>query len=256
MKYFCKFLLVAAFPLAIGCSKDDSSISTTDGSAGKITDPVVNFIGPVVTDKDGRSYNSIVIQWKDDNLQLNSQTWMSQNLSTTTYNDGTPIPLVTDDNAWVSLTSPAYCYHGNNSSNKYLYGALYNWYTVKTGKLCPVGWHVPSDDEFTKLAYFVGGPGEAGGKLKERDTIHWMAKNPGATNSIGFTALPAGYRSINLKQGFNGFLGITYFWSTTETYENRAISFGMWYQDSGTDHIGWQKQYGFSVRCIKDWSTS
>lgn len=252
MKNFFKLLWIVAFPLAMCCSKNESNTIRNDGSPGKMNDPIVNLNGPIVTDKDGKSYNSIVIQWKDDNLQLKSQTWMSQNLSTTTYNDGTPIALITDDDAWIGLTSPAYCYMGNDASKKYLYGALYNWYVVNTGKLCPVGWHVPSDDEFTKLTNFVGGPGVAGGKLKERDTIHWMANNPGATNSIGFTALPAGYRSNFFKQTFNGFRGNAYFWSTTEANENQSIAFGMWYSDSGTDHIGWPKQFGFSVRCLKD----
>ncbi|MGB4293792.1 MAG: FISUMP domain-containing protein, partial [Bacteroidales bacterium] len=99
-----------------------------------------------MNDVDGNRYKVIMI---------GNQLWMAENLRTTKYNDGTPIPLVTDNTAWSNLTSPGYCWYDNNSTNKDTYGALYNWYTVNTGKLCPSGWHVPSDDEWTIMQNYL-----------------------------------------------------------------------------------------------------
>jgi uncharacterized protein (TIGR02145 family) len=136
-------------------------------------------------------------------VTIGTQTWMAANLETTQYSDGTAIPLVTDNSVWAdweSLTAPAYCWYDNNPETyKNLYGALYNWYTVDTlsngGKnVCPAGWHMPTDDEWTTLIDYLGGVNVAGGKLKETGTDHWNSPNTGATNEIGFTALAGGLR--------------------------------------------------------------
>ena len=87
-----------------------------------------------ITDKDGNVYTSVTI---------GTQVWMVENLKTTKYNDGTPIPNVTDNTEWSNLTTPAYCWYDNDITKKNPYGALYNGYAVRTGKLCPTGWHVP-----------------------------------------------------------------------------------------------------------------
>ena len=106
----------------------------------------LNIAGTIynkVTDVDGNSYNTVVI---------GTQTWMAENLKTTRLNDGTSIPLVTSSTTWGTLSTPAYCWYNNDeATNKVTYGALYNWYTAKSGKLCPSGWHIPSDDEWTTL---------------------------------------------------------------------------------------------------------
>jgi len=138
-----------------------------------------------VTDIEGNVYPTIVI---------GQQEWMVENLKTTTYNDGTPIPNVTDDNTWINLTSGAYCWYDNDIANKDVYGALYNWNTTQKGILCPVGWRMPSQDEWGLLANALGGTSDAGGPMKEPGTEHWQAPNTGATNTSGFTALPAGLR--------------------------------------------------------------
>jgi len=105
-------------------------------------------------------------------VKIGSQWWFAENLQTTQYNDGTSISNVTDWFAWRTLTTDAYCWYNNDAATyRNLYGALYNWYAVKTGKLCPSGWHVPSNDEWTILSDYLGGGNVAGGKLKETGTV-------------------------------------------------------------------------------------
>jgi uncharacterized protein (TIGR02145 family) len=129
-----------------------------------------------VSDIDGNYYKTI---------QIGSQIWMAENLKTTRYNDGSNIPLVTDNTAWSNLTTPGYCWYNNDAATyKNVYGALYNWYAVNTGKLCPSGWHVPSEYEWTLLVNYLGGVYAAGGKLKETGTTHWYSPNAGACTTI------------------------------------------------------------------------
>lgn len=194
-----------------------------------------------ITDIDGNIYSSVTI---------GTQTWMAENLKTTRYNDRSPIPLVKDELEFRKLTTPAYCwYHNNETYYKNLYGALYNWYSVKTGKLCPTGWHVPTDTEFETLADFLGGREVAGGKLKEAGTRHWKTPNTGATNEVGFTALPGGFR--NHSGLFNYWCNrlIGYWWTSSEKRSS-------WHIISNSSAIqpinDWPRQSGFSVRCIMD----
>ena len=104
------------------------------------------IIIPILEDKDGNTYGT---------AQLGKQIWMTQNLRTTLFKDGSPIPLVTDKSAWIVLKDPAYCWYSNNADSKEFYGALYNWNTVKTGMLCPSGWHIPTDAEWTELEIYL-----------------------------------------------------------------------------------------------------
>jgi uncharacterized protein (TIGR02145 family) len=187
-----------------------------------------------VTDIDGNTYNTVTI---------GTQVWMAENLKTIKFNDGTAISNVTDGAAWLGLTTPAYSWYNNDIANKDIYGALYNWYTVKTNKLCPSGWHVPSDAEWTVLTTYLGGA-SAGGKLKETGTTHWLTPNAGATNETGFTALPGGYRYNGGTFGNIGILGD--WWSSTETY-TRAMHF-----DGADVGMLYSQGAGFSVRCLKD----
>lgn len=138
-----------------------------------------------VKDIDGNKYKTI---------KIGTQIWLSENLKTTTYNDGTAIPLVKNYDAWAELSTQAYCWYNNDSTNKEVYGALYNWYAVNTKKLCPEGWHVPSDEEWTELRTYLGDKGNAGLALKESGTSHWKSPNSDASNTTGFTGLPGGYR--------------------------------------------------------------
>jgi len=183
-------------------------------------------------------------------VQIGTQCWMAENLATTKYNDGTDIPLVTDNTVWANITIPAYCWY-NNDSVAYgnTYGALYNWYAVNTGVLCPTGWHVPSDSEWAALTTHLGGDNIAGGKLKETGTAHWNSPNAGATNETGFTAVPGGYRYYN---GVFDFMGSnSNLWSTTQ--DGDIVYYWYTYYNNGAiyrDTYGFG--VGFNVRCLRD----
>ncbi len=182
--------------------------------------------------------------------KIGTQTWMAENLKVTKYNDGIAIPNVTDATAWSELTTGALCDYENTPSNSETYGKLYNWYAVNTGKLCPTGWHLPSDAEWTELTDYLGGTSDAGGKLKETGTTHWNSPNTSATNETGFTALPGGYR--NNDGSFYSIGSRGYWWSATKLGANDAWYRRMFYNSSIVDRYYDDKGAGFSVRCLKD----
>ena len=192
-----------------------------------------------VIDVDGNVYNI---------LKIGIQTWMIENLKTTKYNDGTLITNITDNTVWSNLTTGAYCWYNNGISYKNTYGAMYNWYSVKTGKLAPTGWHVPTDADWEVLTTFLGGDSIAGAKLKEAGTSHWNAPNLGATNEVGFNALPGGYRNTE----FVAISVFGYWWSATEISSTNAWYRYMRCDDKLMRRINYTKSSGFSVRCIKD----
>jgi uncharacterized protein (TIGR02145 family) len=202
-----------------------------------------------VKDIDGNKYRTI---------KIGTQVWMSQNLKTTRYNDGTAIPLVIKYDDWAALTTPAYCWYNNDSVNKEVYGALYNWYAVNTKKLCPEGWHVPTDEEWNELRTNLGDIGNAGKALKESGTIHWKSPNSDASNTSGFTALPGGYRDY--KGPFNLLRTDGYWWSSTESHwwsspeSSPTISFyrNLRYDDHDLYRNVCDKSFGFCVRCLMD----
>lgn len=194
-----------------------------------------------VSDIDGNTYKTI---------QIGTQTWMAENLKTTHYNDGNEIPLVIGNLDW-NIYSPAYCWFANDEANYgNTYGALYNWYAVNTGKLCLTGWHVPTDAEWVQLIDYLGGSTVAGGKLKERGTIHWYSPNTGATNETGFTALPGGCRDIS--GGFFWFGNSGSWWSDSNYDMWHSWEWGVGNNSSSAGKGERINQYGHSVRCIKD----
>ncbi len=185
-------------------------------------------------------------------VTIGTQVWMAENLKTTKFNDGTAIPLVTDDKAWEALTTPAYCWYKNDATaNKNTYGALYNLYAVNANKLCPIGWHASTDAEWTTLTTSLGGDSVAGGKLKEAGTVHWQSPNTGATNESGFTALPGGYR-LSYGGSFGRIGSNGYWWSPVKDSSSiasyRYISNG----SSNVSSTSYSKRSGFSVRCLRD----
>ena len=204
-----------------------------------------------ITDKDGNVYTSVTI---------GTQVWMVENLKTTKYKDGTAIPLVTSPFEWIDLTSPGYCFYDNDATYKDPYGALYNGYAVSTGKLCPSGWHVPTDAEWHTLilnldlnAQDVASGGYesqiAADKLKEAGTSHWASPNTG-TNESGFTALGAGWR---VSDGtFWGIKTQSVFRSATAGGENELWSRGIYNTSAKVLRGSYNKISGYSVRCIKD----
>jgi uncharacterized protein (TIGR02145 family) len=203
---------------------------------------ITSSIGSTITDIDGNSYNTVTI---------GSQIWMAENLKTTKYNDGTVIPLVSDGLAWSASTSNAYCWY-NNDGPTYIniYGALYNWYTLNTGNVCPAGWHIPTDAEWTTLTTYLLGESAAGGKLKESGNSHWSSPNTGATNETGFSARPGGVRNGSGAFGSIGYGG--YCWTSTAFNTSDAWYRGMNYYDSWVDRNYNNKRVGFSVRCLKN----
>jgi len=201
-----------------------------------------SILSDLTADLDGNLYTGI---------SIGNLVWMSENLRTTKFRDGTDIPLVTDQAEWLGLTTPAYCWYGNATGNSYsagTCGALYNWYAVNTEKLCPAGWRVPTEEDWNDLITELGGPDFAGGKMKEAGTKHWMIPNV-ADNESGFSAIPGGYRSILFENiGSQG-----YWWSSTEIDAHNAGALGVanhvtvihWFDDA-------IKKVGMSVRCVRD----
>lgn len=193
-------------------------------------------------------------------VAIGTQIWGTTNLDVTTYRDGAPIPQVTDPNQWQNLTTGAWCYYNNDPTNNATYGKLYNWYAVAgihdndpntpNKILAPIGWHVPSDTEWTTLTTFLGGESIAGGKMKSTGTSLWQSPNTGATNSSGFTGLPAGLRNFLSTFGNIGSNG--FWWSLSENDTTSALPRYLDYL-SGTafGSLG-NKPNGFSVRCVKD----
>jgi len=211
-----------------------------------------SYCPPTVTDIDGNVYQTV---------KIGEQCWMMENLKVTHYRNGDPIPHVTDGSTWGGLYTGAYCEYDNNSVHVTTYGRLYNWYAVADGRnIAPEGWHVPTDEEWKQLEMYLGmSQAEAdatgwrgtdeGSKLKETGTTHW-SYDTGATNESGFTALPGGYRYIDGT--FLSMSDIADFWSSTDSSSDSA-----WYRylDRGRSQVhrdGRHKQFGFSVRCVRD----
>lgn len=209
-----------------------------------LTLPVV---AQTVTDINGNVYSTVTI---------GTQVWMASNLKTTKYNNGSQIDYVTGNTEWTSLTTGAYCWQNNDPvANADTYGALYNSFAIEAGNLCPAGWHVPADAEWTILTDFLGGLNIAGGKLKENGTLHWTSPNTGATNEVGFTALPGGSRGGS-DAVFYDFLRFSYFWSSTNTSSTWGYVRRLDYSNIIVTRTTFLRRGGFSVRCVKDNITS
>jgi len=227
-------LLLSIFATASsGCAKDDDPETPADPTT--------------VTDVDGNVYHTVTI---------GTQVWMVENLKTTKYRDGTPIPEILDDVLWRSTNEGACCSYNLDVANSAKYGRLYNWFAAKaTNNLAPAGWHVPSDAEWTTLIAYLGGY-NAGTKMKAVDEWNGTFGNYYATNESGFTALPAGQRVPNYALSYTRFeyLGdMCTWWSSTEGsmsgYGNRS---GASSSQPGINQTQSDKRCGFSVRCIKD----
>lgn len=191
-----------------------------------------------VQDIDGNDYNTVTI---------GSNVWMAENLKVTKFNDGESISLITDGTAWGELTSPAYCWYDNDAVTfKNNYGALYNWYTVSKGNLCPAGWHIPTIQEWNTFTNNLGQ--NAGGKLKESGTDHWITFDKYATNESGFSALPGGWRTD--YDTFSGFGDMAYWWLNSADNPLSAW-YAVIFYNTATPSI-MLKEYGCSVRCVRN----
>lgn len=213
------------------------------------------------SDFDGNYYNTVAI---------GTQTWMAENLLVTHYQDGTNIPYVTDDAAWAALISPGYCWYNNDAAaNKATYGALYNWYTINTSKLCPIGWHAPSEYEWRTLENYLIANGynydgsTAGNNIAKSlaAITNWAYSNgigtPGATdypayrNKSGFTALPGGCRTFDIGT-FSSISTSGYWWTSTQEFPTRADYRQLSSNLTGTFSNFTDLKMGFSVRCVND----
>jgi len=230
------------------CSKEDNR---PDNPTNGKTTAVFNsgLVYGEMTDQDGNTYKTI---------NIGTQTWMAENLRTTKYRNGETIPDRSDSIEWGNYKTGACCinaYCNNDIKMIATYGRLYNWYAVAdTRNLAPVGWHIPTNAEWTELSDYLGGPNVAGGKLKETDTLHWVF-NIGGTNETGFTALPGGHRTSDgycfYPLGFYG-----YWWSYNEANVDEFPVWAMFYTSAelhnGPLYDPSEKGIGRSVRCVKD----
>ncbi len=175
---------------------------------------------------------------------------MAENLRTTRYSNGDPIPITEDGDEWSNLGSGAMCYFDNDPSHSGKWGALYNGFALNDDRnICPAGWHVTTSEEYENLFAYLGGKDKAPVRLKTPGnrmdgTGLWNGFNFGSSNNSGFTAIPAGGRSIN--GNFTRLHSQTYFW------RQRGAHFQL-----STRHqeimIGFANfEHGFSVRCVKD----
>jgi uncharacterized protein (TIGR02145 family) len=196
---------------------------------------------------------------------IGNQEWTLTNLKTTKLNDGTAIPNVTDNTAWVLLTTSGYCWYGNDISNTEKYGALYNWYTVNTGKLAPQGWRVPDTTDWNTLETYLVANGynydgtTTGNKIaKSMAAGMWtsststgaIGNNLGLNNKSGFSALGGGGRGNG--GSFNDQSGVGSWWSATEYAASYAHRRYLHYDNTPLYPGGEEKRYGFSVRLVRD----
>ena len=194
-------------------------------------------------------------------IKIGSQLWIAKNLMVTHYNDGAPIANPTTDADWLAAGSAktgAYCYYNNDPNIGKTYGALYNWYTINTGKLAIKGWHVPTYDEWMQMVSsksIADSNGFTGGSLKETDYDHWKSPNAGATNITGFTAIPSGERADNKSYVF-GFLDLhltASWWTADEWVDGYTRIIYIDYDDPSVFNNQCPKNiYGIAVRIIKD----
>jgi len=202
--------------------------------------------------------DNTVYKW----VKIGNQVWMAENLRYLPNVVGLETGSDTEPYCYV------YDYNGTDVSvakateNYATYGVLYNWLAAMNGAtssdtnpsgvqgICPAGWHLPSDAEWTQLTDYLGGENVAGGKLKETGTIHWNSPNEGATNETGFTALPGGFRSSNGNFRFIGDAGIL--WSATELYDSSVWRRRMNYNYGYVNRNETSKKAGLSVRCLRD----
>ena len=208
-----------------------------------------------VTDIDGNVYNTVTI---------GTQAWMAENLKTTKLNDGTAMPLVTNNTAWSGASwespAPAYCWYNNDMATyKGTYGALYNWFSLDTasngGKnVCPAGWHVPSYAEWTTLIDYLGGEGAAKGKLMETSTAHWSDPYPEATNETG--GLQPFRVAIVALMGHSTTLVVWVIGGPPQRFDTFAAwSFYIVGNSCLIIRRGYSKDLGISVRCVQDNNT-
>ncbi len=208
---------------------------------GFLTIGIITLLGcgKGVTDADGNAYTSV---------EIGTQEWMVENLRTTKYSDGTPIPNITNSDQWKIFNSGAWCHKDNEIKYDSTYGKLYNWYAVETGKLCPTGWHIPTDVEWKIFDdYLLANEhrGVEGTKLKTKSD--WNS-NRNEIHNNGWNGISGGFR-----YGDGNFYGNSgYWWSSSEFNIASAWSRNLPSYDGKINRSSLSKSYGFSIRCLKN----
>jgi uncharacterized protein (TIGR02145 family) len=236
----CAFIFFTLLLVLVnGCKKDSKTKPELETST--------------LTDIDGNVYKTV---------KIGNRWWMAENLKVKTYRNGNTIPKIQSDTAqWKSDTTGAYCIYDNNSNTP---GLLYNWYSVNnTNQIAPVGWHIPSDDEWKELEKQLGMSSteadktswrgtDQGEKLKIESPNGWTKSGDiWSTNESGFTALAGGCRMFDGRWGDPGLFATGFWWSTSVT-NNQAWYRYLDYKNANVFRYYGLKTYGFSVRCIKD----
>ena len=208
--------------------------------------PIDTTTNSTITDVDGNVYTSVT---------MGTQEWMTENLKTSKYSDGTAIPNVTGQE-WDDLETGAWCHYDNDSSQyESTYGKLYNWYAVETGELCPTGWHVPTPAEWTVLSDYLAANGHSGTEATALKATSgwddsWDGTNRNGTDDYGWLGLPGGHRYYYGDFSSIGSRG--YWWSSSQ-----VNNYSAWYRilSSSNDYVSSynnSKGNGFSVRCLRD----
>jgi len=237
-----KQLLILGFFLILINSCKDTSEDPTPAETG------------TVTDVEGRVYKTI---------KIGNQWWMAEDLKVTKYRNGNSIIQVTSDTIqWQTDTTGAYC---DITNNQIVIGKFYNWFALNnSNQIAPAGWHIPTDEEWKEMEKFIGmsqleadktgwrGSHE-GEKLKSEGYQNWSEhQNVWGTNESGFTGLAQGCRLFNFKAGTPGFFSTGFWWSATTNANNDAYYRYLDYKTSTVFRSHCLKNYGFSVRCVKD----
>jgi uncharacterized protein (TIGR02145 family) len=215
--------------------------NTINGKLSQDNDATLTITLTFTDVRDGNVYNIV---------KIGTQTWFAENLR---YAGN--IPQVTSEQAWLAIlgngnptNQPAWAYFNNDPNKNEVYGKLYNWNAVNTGTICPPGWHIPTDTEWTTLINFLGGEGVAGGKMKS--VTGWGSPNVEATNESGFTALPGGLRDYSGE--FRSFESSGHWWSSTQFGPRGALSRGLLKSEGRIDKAVDEIVAGLSCRCLKD----
>ncbi len=232
--------LILTFAVLImfsGCKKENDLVAPI------LFNPSINYGS--MTDQDGNIYKTVTI---------GTQVWMAENLRTTKYRNGDPIPNVTDADKWQYLKTGAYCCYDNNGGYVDVYGLLYNGHAANDSRnIAPDGWHVATTEDWVTLTNFLGGEELAAQKLKEKGTGHWSNTSNYVTNSTGFTALPGGIRHrwqsiagvpVNMPFEFMDIGGSGIWWTPTCSW---TINLSSSYEPGC-----YSSNSGLSVRCVKD----
>ena len=206
------------------------------------TDTIVPDLScpPTVSDIDGNVYHTV---------KIGAQCWFKENLRTSKYRNGDGIKFGFDNAAWAATSIGSVTSYNEDSSQDSTYGKLYNLYAVvDSRKLCPAGWHVPNDAEWTVLVNYLGGGDFAGGKMKTTGTSLWASPNAGASNTSGFSAVPTGIKNSSGIFELKG--SSAFFWANRvgNNVHSRALSSS----DGKAPAFVKDAHFGFSVRCIAD----